>query len=459
MRFSRSANGPLVRGAVAAAALAVAVPAHAAFFQIAEQSASGIGNAFAGGAAAAEDAGTVWYNPAGMMRFRTAQTVVGGSYIIPSFKAETVSASTVLGFPIAGGGGEAGQSAFVPNFYYTSPVSGGFNLGVGINAPFGLVTDYDPSWAGRYYALRSDIKVVNYNLAAAFKVNDVVSAGMGVNYQTFDATLSQAVDFATLCTVGGATGSCGAGAGFVQPGTPNDGKATVTASGDAWGYNAGILAQWGGTRVGLAYRSKMKHRLYGDFDIAAPSNVPASLLTSANFRLVDSFARAQVTLPDTLSLSAYQEIDSAWAIMADVTRTGWKDFPELRITFDSGQADSVVTLNLKNSYRYSFGTTYRPSRAWVLRAGVALDQSPVTSAADRTPRLPDSDRRWLTLGAGLQASRKLSFDLGIAYLKLADNSISKTAGAPGSENFARGNLAADYKGSVQIYTLQARWAF
>jgi long-chain fatty acid transport protein len=253
--------------------------------------------------------------------------------------------------------------------------------------------------------------------------------------------------------------ACGAGGGFVQPGNPNDGQAKVTAKGDAWGYNAGILAQLGPARVGLAYRSQMKYKLDGDFDVTAPANVPNALLTNPNFLLVDSPAHTEVTLPSTFSLSAVFETKSPWTLMADVTRTNWSVLPELRIKFDSGQADQVVTLNLKDAYRYSVGATYRTSDSWVLRAGVALDRSPVTSAADRTPRLPDSDRRWLSVGAGLRASDSVNFDLAYTYVKLADSSVQKTAGGAGTENFARGNLSADYKGSVQIVSAQVRWTF
>ena len=457
---------PLLVLALAAVLVENSAPASGAFFQIAEQSASGQGNAFAGGAAVAEDASTVWYNPAGMTRLDRAQLVMSGSYILPSFSANVSSAGTALGFPIAGGGGDAGVSALVPSIYLTTPVTEKLSVGAGVNAPFGLATDYDSSWAGRYYAQRSDIKTINYNLAGAYKFNQVISAGAGINYQTLDAKLTQAVDFATICTAAPllpppaipGTAACGAPT-FTQPGTPNDGDASVTAKGDAWGYNLGLLAQLGSTRLGFAYRSKMNFKLNGNFDINAPSNVPPALLNDSRIRLVDSFARTEVTLPSTLSLSAYQEIGSRWAVMADVTRTGWKDLPELRIKFDSGQADQVVTLNLKDSYRYSFGVSYRPSDSWVFRTGVALDQSPVTSASDRTPRLPDSDRHWLSVGAGLRASQGLYFDLAYSYIKLADSSVAKVAGGPGTENFARGSLAVDYKGSVQIFSAQLRWAF
>jgi long-chain fatty acid transport protein len=444
---------------------AASSPASAAFFQIAEQSASGMGNAFAGGAAAAEDASTMWYNPAGMTRLGRPQLVASGSYIVPSFTADVTSASTTVG-PVGGGGGNGGQPAFVPSLYAALPISARFAVGAGINAPFGLVTDYPANWAGRYYALRSDIKTVNINLAGAFKFHDALSVGLGVNHQSLEAELTQAVDFASLCTLGqafvpGASAACGVGHSppFIQPGNPNDGKATITAKGDAWGYNAGILSQIGRTRVGAAYRSQMKYKLDGSFDMAAPANVPPALLTNSNFRLVDSAASSEVTLPSTASFSVFQEIGNRWAIMADVTRTNWSVLPELRIKFDSGQGDQVVTFNLKNVYRYSIGTTFRPSDAWVLRAGIALDRSPVTSAVDRTPRLPDSDRRWLSVGAGWRASSTWNFDFAYTYIKLADSSVQKTDGGAGTENFSRGDLSADYTGSVQILSAQARWTF
>jgi len=203
----------------------------------------------------------------------------------------------------------------------------------------------------------------------------------------------------------------------------------------------------------------MKYKLDGSFDINAPANVPPALLTNPNFRLVDSGANVQVTLPSTLSLSAVLETKGPWTLMADITRTNWHVLPELRIKFDSGQGDQVVSLNLKDVYRYSVGTTYRLSDAWVLRAGVALDRSPVTSAADRTPRLPDSDRRWLALGAGVRASQSVYLDVSYAYIRLADSGVQKTDGGAGSENAFRGNLSADYRGSVQIFSAQVRWAF
>jgi len=455
------------RSVLAAAIAGIGTPASAAFFQLAENSASGMGNAFAGGAAIAEDASTVWYNPAGMTRLKGPQFVFAGHFIDPSFKA-TVNSATTTDFtgiggppsvPISGGGGEAGESALVPNFYYTQAIASDYSIGVGVNAPFGLATEYDNSWAGRYHAVRSEIRTYNINVAGAYKFSDVASAGVGINYQHLSAELTQAIDFATLCTLAGQSGTCGFGAGF-NPGTnPNDGDGKVTADSNAWGYNFGLLAQLpSDLRLGLAYRSKVKHKLSGDFDATVPTASPVTAVVASGFGIVNSTLKADVTLPATLSLSLYQQLGSQWALMADVTRTDWSSLQELRIKFDSTQGDSVVTLNLKNVYRYSVGATYKPGGAWVFRGGIALDQSPVSSEADATPRLPDGDRTWLSIGAGLQASPTLSFDLGYTYIKVDDPKVRKI-GAPGNENQARGNLSADYTGSVQVLSAQARWTF
>jgi long-chain fatty acid transport protein len=449
----------LRRSALFLAVAGISAPASAAFFQIQETGGSGIGNAFAGGAAVAEDASTVWYNPAGMTRLKGPQFVIAGHYIHPSFKASVNSAGAVTGIPISGSGGEAGESALVPNFYYARPISSDFSIGAGVNAPFGLATEYDSTWAGRYHAVRSEIKTVNVNLAGAYKLNDVVSAGAGINFQRLEAELTQAVDFATLCTVsaGGAfSGACGLGAGFRPDTNPNDGNAKVTADSNAVGYNLGLLAQLDRNfRVGAAYRSKMKHSLSGTFDITTPTNA-GTFATAA--RLVNQGAKADIVLPSTLSFSAYLQVDSQWALMADITRTNWSALPELRIMFDSGQADSVIALNLINTYRFSVGATYKPNASWILRGGVALDQSPTTSPSDRTPRLPDADRTWFSLGAGFQASPSLNLDFGYTYIKLDNAQIRKTA-TPTNENVSRGNLSADYTGSVQILSAQATYRF
>ncbi len=448
----------LFRKVFAAILSVCTVSAHAAFFQLAENSPAGLGNAFAGGAAIAEDASAVWYNPAGLTRLSRAEYLVGGHIIVPSTEAKSVSGAAVTTAPIGGGtGGDAGESAVVPNFYYARRLDDRTVFGFGLNVPFGLATEYETGWVGRYHAVRSEIQTINLNPGVGYKVNDQFSIGGGISYQMIDAELTQAVDFATICTVssGGAfSGACGAGAGFATPGS-NDGFAKVTADDKEWGFNLGLLWQvQQNTRLGLAYRSKIGYTLTGDFDITTPANVPALLQGGAG--LIDSGAKADVDVPATLSLSAYHQINPEWAIMGDITRTYWSDLPELRIDFDSAQPDSVVTLDLKDVNRYSIGANYRPGGAWMYRFGVALDKTPTPNETVRTPRLPDEDRTWFAVGADYRHSNDLSFAVAFVHIKIDDPKISKTATG---ENTLRGSLTASYEADVNILSAQARWVF
>ncbi|BAU50389.1 long-chain fatty acid transporter [Sulfurifustis variabilis] len=446
--ISRTRYARAILAGTAATLVFVAAPVRAAFFQLAENSPAGLGNAFAGGAAIAEDASTVWYNPAGLTRLTGTQLVVGGHFIQPSLEFNG-SASTAIPSPITGSdGGDAGESAFVPNLYLSHQYGNGISTGIGINAPFGLATDYENDWVGRYHADRSEIRTININPAIAYTVNEIFSIGAGLNWQRLDAELSQAVDFGTICG-----GFCGAPAG-------NDGKAKVEADDDAWGYNLGLLWQVrDNTRLGLHYRSKLDFTVEGDFDITVPASA-AAVLPLSTLGLVDSGASSDVTLPATLSLSAFTQLNPAWAIMADITRTYWSDLPELRIEFDSNQQDSVVTLDLEDVNRYSAGVIYSPGGAWIYRAGVALDKTPTPSADVRTPRLPDEDRRWISLGIGYKVSERLSFDAAFTYIGIEDAKVNKSATlAATDENRFRGNLVGEYEASTTILSAQARWNF
>ncbi len=436
-----------------------AATTEAAFFQLAENSPAALGNAFAGGAASAEDASAVWYNPAGMTRLKSADTVLGLHYVQPSIKATSATASTAnfgppLGStPITGGtGGDAGEAAVVPNFYYARPLSDSLFLGLGVNAPYGLATDYDDGWAGRYHADRSEITAVNVNLALAYKLNDAFSVGAGVNYQKLEATLTSAVDWGTVCVIVPGTQGC-------EAPTALDGKSELNADDDALGYNLGLLWNVGdATRFGLAYRSKMKYSLRGDAEFTYPN--PTVQAVAGAVGLVNTGIGTDITLPATISISAFTQLNPQWALMGDITRTQWSSLPELRIKFDSGANDSVVTLNLDNAYRYSVGTTYTPDRAWTFRAGLAYDYSPTPNSTDRTPRLPDADRTWLTLGAGYRISDALSIDLAYAYIRVDDAPVNKTASVlTPDENLTRGNLAAEYESNTQILSGQLRWQF
>lgn len=440
--------------------------ANAAGFQLFEQSVSGLGTSFAS-TAAAEDASTLWWNPAGMSYLTGTNFTLAGHIVKPTAEFENQGSRTFLpppgGLPLSGGnGGDAGGIAVIPNFYLTHAMTEQLTLGVGVNSPFGLTTEYDDGWVGRYHALKSALLMVNINPSIAWKINDAFSIGGGVNLQYAKAELSSAVDFSSIC-LGAASqnpslGPVCAGGGLTVPGNAaRDGKATV--DGDNWGYGFNLGAMWQivpSTRIGFAYRSSVSQDLEGDVKY---DNVPAAFAAAPPLaaQFSNTGAKAGVDLPESFSLGVNSQIDERWALMADLTWTRWSRFEELRVKFDNGARDNVTTEKWDDSFRFALGASYKPAAAWTLRAGVAFDQSPVSDEF-RTPRIPDQDRTWLSFGANWKLSQNASLDFGYAHIFVKSASINQPASL--AENNFRGTLTGTYDNpSVDIVSIQYNHRF
>ena len=426
--------------------------AGAAGFALMEQSVSGLGNAFAGGAAIAEDATTLYYNPAGLIRIKGQQAVAGVHFIRTSFKFENQGSTHILtpstGEGLTGNnGGDAGQWNVVPNAYYTNNPGNGWAFGVGINVPFGLTTDYKAGWVGRYHALKSSIMTVNINPSVAYAVNDKLSIGGGVSAMYMHGDFSQAIDFGTILAAAGDTPQ------------RDDGSSRLKADDWGYGYNLGVLYQFSeNTRVGASYRSRVKQSLSGDASFTVSPTARALLGALGSTAFVNGGAGAKVTLPASASLSFYHRLSDALAVMANVGWTEWSTLNELRITFDNAaQPDSVTTLAWEDAWQFGAGATYSLNKQLDLRTGLMYDQTPIPDAAHRTPRLPDQDRLWLGLGAGYKVSDALSCDFAYAHLFMIGN--SKVNMEPVGENNFRGGLKGEYDNSGDILSAQVdyRW--
>lgn len=437
-------------GSLAAGALSYAGIAQGSGFAIVEQSVKGLGNAFAGGAAATEDPSTVFFNPAGLTRLQGRQVLAGVNIIIPVAEFNnTDSTNAIGGTPIGRTESDAGETGLVPNLYYTMAVTEQLRFGLGIFAPFALATKYDGDWIGRYHAIDSEITTVNINPTLAYKLNDQFSIGAGVSIQYIDVTLSQAIDFGTLAFLSGVPGAL--------PSTPAlDGFSKVT--GDDWGYgfNLGLLYEIdSATRIGLAYRSSISYTLKGDDDLTVPASLTAVFGPSRRLG-----ASADATLPETVSISGYRKLDERWAIMADATWTRWSRFDELRIEFADG-SESVQPEDWRDTWRYSLGVSYVYNQEWTLRAGIAYDRTPVPSVERRTPRIPDNSRRWIAIGASYRSSPSFGFDFGYTHIFLSDAGIDDTELTTGSlAGLPIGNtLRGEYDSRIDIVSAQVQWTF
>ena len=359
--------------------------ASAAAFQLLEQNASGIATSYAGSAAVADNASTIFFNPAGMTKLPGLHLSAGVVGVRPNFEFSDSGSSGLLGS--GGDGGNAGSWAAVPNAYVSWQVAPDWFVGLGISSPFGLKTEYDSdNWIGSYQAIKSDITTVNYNPSLAWKINDKVSLGLGLSYQTIDAELTSAV-----------------------PGPLR--YSQLKGDDSAWGWNAGALFTLSpAMRVGVSYRSAVNYTLEGNMTTALNSTP----------------VRADVKLPDTATLSVWQQVSDRWEAMGDLSYTHWSTLDTLNVVnSNSGTQIGSENFGYKDSWRFAWGAAYKANEAWKVKFGIAYDKTP-TSDSDRSVRVPDNDRIWFSFGGQWNGGSYGKIDAGYAYLYLKDADINQT---------------------------------
>jgi long-chain fatty acid transport protein len=472
---SRAFRRTRLAAAVGAALLSLSAgSAFGSAFALQEQNASGLGHAYAGGAAAAEDVSTIFFNPAGLVRLQTTQAVVAGNVICFSAKFRDNGSQPAALQPLGGTGGEAGTCAVVPNIYVGIPFTDKWSFGLGVNAPFGLKTEYDSDWLGRFQAVDSKIETINVNPALSWEPTKNLTVGAGVSWQRLKATLTKHVNYAGLFAAGqdgkgGVTGLLLAGQ--ITPAAAQaligsafglESDAHVSGNDSGWGWNAGVLWQVSDqTRVGLAYRSKIKYDVTGSVNFTNPTPsslgtlppqlvpVGAAVVNGVNTALANGDVSIAIKMPDTTNVSVFHQFNNKWDLMADLQYTGWSTIQELRIVRTTGSVLSVTPENFRDTWRASVGANYRYSDQWIFRGGLAYDQSPVRDA-QRTPRLPDNDRTWVALGVQYKYSPSIAVDFAWAYIFVRDPSMNQNDGSTA----ANGLISGSYRSNVNIVGLQ-----
>lgn len=423
--------------------------AHGAGFQLLEQNASGLGSAYAGSAASGENASATYFNPASMTLLPGMNVSAGAVAIKPSFKfSDGGSTNPLGGSPGGGNGGDAGSLGVVPNAHFTWQMNPRLWLGLSVGAPFGLMTDYDEGWVGRYHSEKFSIESININPSIAFKATDTLSIGAGVSYTHLDADYRKAQFVPSIPT--GAMGNP-----IPLPG--GDLSAKVKAKGDGWGWNVGVLWQaTPDTRFGLSYRSKVKIDADGTTTLRNRS-VPTSIALAPGMSIPNPIAgllplgeydaETTVELPDTAIFSVVHQLNDRWTLLGDVSWTGWSSIPELKIE-NSGVSNSTLDLRFKDAWRVALGAHYKYSESWTFKGGVAWDQSPVRDDAFRPSSLPDNDRYWLSLGAQYNFSKNTSIDVGYAHLFVKSTSVNNNSSKDA------GVLKGDYDSSADLFGVQ-----
>ena len=434
--------------------------AQASAFQLKENSVKAQGRAMAGSASAKGDASVVVNNPAVMSTFTEKTVQADVTAIDLSFKFNgggSAAAGSPLQRPLVGGdGGEAGGLTPVPAMSFVLPLSDRFEyltLGAMISAPFGLKTDYDSDWVGRYHALESDVKLVDLTLAASLELSDRFSVGLGAVYERADVTLSNAVDFGSaICRINIA--ACITPNPVAAPYGPqkNDGLAVIHGTNNGLGWIAGM--NWRPTdnlSLGYSHRSEIDHELRGTAKFEVPASVRA--LIGNSVYLPTDGGGAKLTTPSVDTFSGSWQATERFALMADVSRTDWSSLKEIRIEFDNPlQADAAEDYSWKDSWFYSLGGEFALNDTLTFRAGVARDDSPV-SRPHRTPRMPDQDRMWYSLGVTWKATD--NFELSGVYTKidLVDTPEVDILSSSGSR------LVGDFDGGADLYGISVQYKF
>jgi long-chain fatty acid transport protein len=374
-------------GSAAFAALATVSVAEAGGFAVREQSAYGQGSAFAG-VAAGGSLSTMFWNPATLSQVQGFEFEAVGTGVFPD---SDVSIDALPPFFPESDAGDIGQDAFVPAGYAAYRLSDRFVVGIGVNSPFGFTTNYpdDTTVHELGVAGTSEVFSVNVNPAVSYQMNDWLALALGAQIQYIDVSL-------TAQTI------------------PGIGLSKLEADDVGYGFTAGVLVTpLPGTELGLGYRSFIDHKLSGDVTTGGTSSDATA----------DDF-----DLPDTLTLGIRQRITDSFRLLGGIEWSNWSRFEE--VALDTSGVEIPLGFNYNDGWLFSVGGEYDLTQKLTVRAGIAYELSPLDDD-NRSFRLPDNDRLWLSAGASYKASDRFAFDVGYSYLTAGDTQIvSTTDGGP-----------------------------
>ncbi|WP_460117064.1 OmpP1/FadL family transporter [Pseudomonas sp. S2_C03] len=400
-------------------------------FALNEQSISGMGTGFAGRSSSADDASTVFGNPAGMARLKREQVTGGVAFIDAHTDISDASSSPNRGT----NKGDMVPFMGVPMGYYVKPIDDHWAFGLGVYAPFGLVTDYENGFAGKYFGSKSEVKIVTVQPTISYAFNDKVSIGFGPTINRIDGKLESNLS--------------------LNPRGP-DGTVTIKGDDTALGFNVGVLVQaTDSTRLGMTYHSKVKYKLDGDTKV---SYVGLALAGQNPNQKYD--ASLDISTPESVDFSVTHQLDDQWTLYAGSTWTRWSRLKEISVENDGVPAAlrpqfGTITeeQDWHDTWAHAIGASYQLNKQWVLRTGLSFDQSP-TNNEHRSPRIPTGDRTIFSVGAGWSPTDDLTIDVAYSYLKEESVTVNNSNGAPRNQSYS-----SKYENSANGFGVGATYRF
>lgn len=458
------------RGAAAIAAIGLtASTAMAGGFMIREQGALGQGDSFAG-AAAGTTPSSMFFNSAAVTSNTGLNFDSSVTWIAPDATLTATTGSTLLNVPGVNQSTQIGRDAYVPSAYMTYQFKNydpNMFIGLAVNSPFGLRSEPDQRWAGSQVGGATSVFTINFNPTIGYKFSDQLSAGVGAQLEYGKAIFK----FATGTPTGpntffdGESGAVGATAGLMYTPTP-------------------------ATRIGLGWRSGLTHELDGRFatggspitganilaagKCAPPATSPSCAGTAAFVNgLLNTgvAAKAELRLPDVITLSLNQALSSNVRLLGSVEWTNWSRFGGVDLvskeaginiinfsktgstSAPSGTTIGTLSAPWSDGWFFSGGLEYDVSKAVTVRAGGAYEISPIKNSTDRLTAIPDADRIWASVGFTYNVSSATALDFGYSHLFVDSSQMDRVsvAGAP--------RIVANVDASIDIVSVGVRMKF
>ncbi len=409
--------------------------AMASAFQLWEQDANNVANFHAGYAAAAYDASTAFYNPAGLNRFKDQQLVIAADNVFTSFKyTGTVGMNTILvgaPQPVTAQGGGYG---LIPALHYVAPLSDVVAFGFSVTVPFGQKTSYGTSTILRYASTETSVQVIDISPVLSVKLGEKLAFGIGPDIQVMKGEFDQ------VATLGD---------------KELDSDGINTANDTGYGMHAGIMYDINeNSRFGLSYHSQAVHHLIGDSAFSGP-------LAGDYGPIKSSRAKLNITLPPYTALSGYHKLNPQVAVMGSVIFTQWNTIRNLilqnvaGLEFADPSTSIVVTIpqHFHNTFSVSVGGDYFVTDKITLRGGIGYDQTPVSNTY-RNVKMPDNDHYAFAVGGHFQSTPTIGFDLGWTHIFINKAHVIPPAQVTGDEIVATNGSV---NGSADVLAAQLVW--
>jgi long-chain fatty acid transport protein len=402
----------------------------------------------AGASATAEDASTIYYNPAGMTLLDRPELLIASGIGFPSSEFKNGDTTNAAGLPVSGSTGVTDETFLVPSIFATMPISDSLHIGVGVFSPFGESQGYDNNWVGRYQSQSTSLKTIEFEPALAYRINDTVSLGAGLDIQYARFARENAIDFGSACFGILASASC-----FALGLLPSAADGELVAKADDWsvGYGLGALYHAGdSTHVGISFRSPVDHDLSGKANFEVPA--AARALTAGGLLFQDTSVHTRVTFPGVLALGLSQKANDRLTLLVEVDRTFWSRIKELTLNFGNpNQSAQSSPLHWEDTSRVAVGGVYRVTHDTDVRAGFSYDESPVPGAF-RNSDLPDSDQITFSTGLMHRFNEQISCAFSYSFTHFMDATVNLSMPAAGT-------LVGSYQRNVHALGLQTRVQF